>query len=72
MELISDIIVIQEGAVNWGISSPAIIFSRKGEWRMTKREQVMNFAAEKKDMCIANDTIADELFTEYEIGRAHV
>lgn len=36
---------------------------------MTKREQVMNFAAEKKDMCIANDTIADELFTEYGVNR---
>lgn len=36
---------------------------------MTKREQVMNFATEKRDMCIANDTIADELFTEYGVNR---
>lgn len=36
---------------------------------MTKREQVMNFAAEKRDMCIANDTIDDELFTRYGVNR---
>ena len=36
---------------------------------MTKREHLMNYAAEKKSMCIANDTIADELFTQYGVNR---
>ena len=36
---------------------------------MTKREHLMNYVAEKKSMCIANDTIADELFTQYGVNR---
>ncbi len=36
---------------------------------MTKKEQLMNYAAKKKEMCIENDTISDNLFKEYGVNR---
>ena len=36
---------------------------------MTKKEQLMNYAAKKKEMCIENDTISDNLFHEYGVNR---
>lgn len=36
---------------------------------MTKKEQLINYAKKKKDMCIANDTISDNLFKEYGVNR---
>lgn len=36
---------------------------------MTKKEHVMNYAQNKTQMCIANDTIADSLFAEYGVNR---
>lgn len=36
---------------------------------MTKKDYLMAYAASKKDMCIANDTISDSLFNEYGVNR---
>ncbi len=36
---------------------------------MTKKEQLMNYVNEKREMCIANDTISDNLFREYGVNR---
>ena len=36
---------------------------------MTKKELVTNFAKDKVELCVANDTIKDELFTEYGVNR---
>ena len=36
---------------------------------MTKKELVNNFAKDKVELCAANDTIKDELFTEYGVNR---
>lgn len=36
---------------------------------MTKKEQLINYAKKKMDLCIANDTISDNLFKEYGVNR---
>lgn len=36
---------------------------------MTKKEQLMNYAAKKQELCIKNDTISDNLFHEYKVNR---
>ena len=36
---------------------------------MTKRDYLLDYAKSKTDLCVANDTISDELFRQYGVNR---